>query len=212
MVNKKWGRMLSLLCHSINSKVSELCWFCKNIRVTIRQRVFSISEEFALGLIGIIPFYSFTFFINQIHFTFHYFISLINFSLWILGSHKKPFLSLLPNKALICNKTLKGRYIKRIQSNSLTNLGEIKIELSKFIRIQLSHTTISDLYYVSSLFPLCIPTYEAQKRTLLGLGVSIQDTDACNYTELCNFLKLLACRCVRSVSCSYPCFKTKKLF
>jgi len=49
--------------------------------------------------------------------------------------------------------------------------------------------------------------YEA--RTLLGLGVSrcrtcvVSDTDTCNYTELCNFFKLLAvsaCQCPVSVS------------
>jgi len=46
-------------------------------------------------------------------------------------------------------------------------------------------------------------SYEAL--TLLGLGVSrcliraVSDADTCNYTELCNFLKLLAvsaCQCL----------------
>jgi len=52
-----------------------------------------------------------------------------------------------------------------------------------------------------------LPEYEA--RTLFGLGVS--DTDTCNYTELCDFFKLLvvlACQCLCRVRCPclYPCF------
>jgi len=58
---------------------------------------------------------------------------------------------------------------------------------------------VDKLYLVKIQFEV---SYEA--RTLLGLGVSrcqtrvVSDTDTCNYTELCNFFKLLvvlACRC-----------------